>query len=223
MANSVARPLGHRLLEFGALTLFAAYSAGFLCKIAVAIEGMPRCLALLAGIIIGYLIADLISGVAHWLGDRFGDESTPLVGPTFIAPFREHHDEPLAMLQHGLVELIGNTAVLASPVLVMSFYLLDWQSPSLWTLFFAGMIISALIGLVATNAIHLWAHMDEPPRIVALLQKSGLILSPARHARHHCGDFDRAYCITSGWIDSRLDALRIWSRAERLFGRKPSA
>lgn len=221
MANSVARPLGHRLLELSALTLFATYSLGFLCKIAVAIEGIATCLVLLAGIIIGYLIADLISGIAHWLGDRFGDESTALVGPTFIAPFREHHDQPLAMLQHGLVELVGNTAVLASPVLVASYYLLDLQSPSLWTLFFSGVIVSALIGLVATNAIHRWAHMDEPPRIAALLQKSGLILNWERHARHHRGDFDKAYCITSGWMDNRLDALQIWSRAERLLGRKP--
>jgi plasmanylethanolamine desaturase len=219
MSRPVARPLGHRLLEIGALGVFFAYSVGLLCRIVPAIEGLPGGLALLCGVIIGYLLADLISGVAHWLGDRFGDASTPIVGPTFIAPFREHHDAPQAMLGHGFAELVGNTAVLASPALVATFYCLDLRS--LWALFCAGVIITALIGVVATNVIHCWAHMDQPPRLARLLQKTGLILTPERHARHHCGSFDRAYCITSGWMDSGLDAIQIWSRAERMLGRRP--
>jgi ubiquitin-conjugating enzyme E2 variant len=223
MTPSVARPLGHRLLEFGALTIFLIYTVGFLGRIALADGIRADGIALFAGLIVGYLFADLISGIAHWLGDRFGNASTPLVGPAFIAPFREHHDDPQAMVKHGVVELVGNTAVFASPPLIAAYYLLDFQSQSYWTLFHAGAILSALIGVVVTNVIHRWAHMEEPPHLARLLQKTGLILSPERHARHHAGAFDRAYCITSGWLDNALDALRVWSRAERILGRKPSA
>lgn len=219
---SVARPLAHRLLELGALTVFLAYTAGLLGRITLAVDTMAGSFALSAGLILGYLLADLISGVAHWLGDRFGRESTPFLGPNFIAPFREHHEDPQAMVQHGFVELVGNTAVFASPVIVTAYYLLDIQAQSSWTLFHAGTVTSVMIGVVATNVIHRWAHMEEPSYLARLLQKTGLILNRERHARHHAGSFDRAYCITSGWMDGALDALRVWSRAERMLGRRPS-
>ena len=222
MASPVPRPLGIRLLELGALLAFAAYATCFLFRITLGMDGLLDGCVLFFGICIGYLTADLISGIAHWLGDRFGDESTPLVGPTFIAPFREHHDDPLAMVRHGFVELAGNTAVLACPILIVSYHLVDLQSPSLPKILCTGALISALIGVVATNVIHRWAHMHEPPRLPALLQKTGLILTHERHARHHSGNHDRAYCITFGWLNNGLDALQIWSRAERLFGRKSS-
>src|SRR5262245_61188997 len=59
--------------------------------------------------------ADLASGVVHWLADRCFDPTTPLVGRAVIAPFREHHREPDAIVRHGFLEVTGNNALVCVP------------------------------------------------------------------------------------------------------------
>ena len=219
MASLVARPVTHRLLEFGATAVFLGYAVGFQRRVAFASETSEDRLVILAGLLCGYLVADLISGTAHWMGDRFWNESTPILGPNFIAPFREHHVDPQAMVAHGTLELVGNTAVFAFPGLAAAYYLFDFESGSGWALFNAGLLLSTMLGVVATNIFHRWAHMDQPPSFARILQRTGLVLTKQHHARHHTGNFDRAYCITTGWMDRILDALGIWDRMERVLGR----
>jgi len=43
--------------------------------------------------VLGYLAADFLSGFAHFLADNFGSYDTPIIGPNFIQPFREHHTD----------------------------------------------------------------------------------------------------------------------------------
>lgn len=45
-----------------------------------------------AGAFIGYLIADLVSGVFHWSVDNYGDGRTPVFGAV-IEAFQGHHGE----------------------------------------------------------------------------------------------------------------------------------
>ena len=219
MASPIARPATQRLLEFVALAAFLAYATGLQGRVAFAFESSGDMLVLLAGVVCGYFTADLISGVAHWMGDRLGHETTPIIGAIFIAPFREHHDDPQEMVSHGLLELVGNTAVFALPSLAAAYYLLEFEPGSGWALFSGGLILSAMMGVVATNIFHRWAHMERPPYIGRILQGAGLVLTREHHARHHAGSFDRAYCITTGWMDRPLDRLRVWEQIECLLGR----
>ena len=53
------------------------------------------------------------------------------------------------------------------------------------------------------------------PRPVAWLQGAGLILTPARHARHHTASHAGAYCVTTGWLNPLLDRLQAFAAAER--------
>ena len=69
-------------------------------------------------------------------------------------------------------------------------------------------------GIAATNRFHQWAHADAVPGWVATLQRGGWILSPEKHARHHAGAHDRAYCVTTGWLNPLLDAVRFFGRLE---------
>lgn len=46
-----------------------------------------------AGAFVGYLIADLVSGVFHWSVDNYGDGRTPVFGAV-IEAFQGHHGEP---------------------------------------------------------------------------------------------------------------------------------
>lgn len=166
--------------------------------------------------VLGWLGADLASGIAHWLCDRYGSERTPLLGPVLIRPFREHHADPLAMTRHGFLELCGNNALAVAPVLAAA-ALGDPPSEAALPL---GLLldVSVLVfglAILATNAIHRWAHLPEAPRGVAWLQRHRVLLSPAAHARHHAAAHDGAYCVTSGWCNAPLDRLRLFRRLER--------
>ena len=204
-------------METLATAAFVVYAVLHGKQLLEAAEGQAAAAALAGGLVAGYLLADLVSGVAHWVGDRFFDETTPYVGQNFIAPFRRHHVAPREMVEHDLVELVGNTAILALPPLALAHHSLRPDSISL--LFMGGLLLSSLVGSVCTNLIHRWAHMLRPPRAARWLQRSGLILSHERHARHHRRPFDRSYCITTGWLNAPMDRLGVWTALERMVGR----
>ena len=85
-------------------------------------------------------------------------------------------------------------------------------------LLFAGVTwkeIAEVAASMATNQFHMWAHATSVPASVRWLQRLGLVLSPERHARHHCGEFDRSYCMTSGWLNPLLDRIDLFGRIER--------
>lgn len=155
--------------------------------------------------LLGWLLADLISGVVHLAADQLGDERTPLVGRNVIAPFREHHVHPTAMTEHGVVETNGDSALAVLPVLLAGHVLLS-RAPSLGTFAQHVGLLSFGAAILLTNQIHQWAHSRHAPRGVRWLQRHGLILAPARHAQHH-RRYDSAYCITSGWCNALLDRL----------------
>ena len=111
----------------------------------------------------------------------------------------------------------GNTAILALPPMALAHHSL--RPDSLPLLFSGGLLLSSLAGAVCTNLIHRWAHMPRPPGPARWLQGRGLILSPERHARHHRRPFDRAYCITTGWLNAPMDRLGVWKAVERWLGR----
>ena len=109
------RPLWHRLLEWAGTLVLVGQAVWLGARIYGALDSRAGALSILFGILLGYLVADLLSGIAHWVGDRFFDPTTPVIGPSFIAPFREHHVTPQAMVEHGPIELVGNSALLALP------------------------------------------------------------------------------------------------------------
>ena len=48
-----------------------------------------------------WITADFVTGVVHFLADTFGSPETPCLGPMFVRPFREHHDDPEAIFLQG--------------------------------------------------------------------------------------------------------------------------
>ncbi|MEW6271426.1 MAG: fatty acid desaturase CarF family protein, partial [Thermodesulfobacteriota bacterium] len=168
-------------------------------QLAVAIAGGAPVWLLGPSLVAAVLAADLVSGVVHWVGDRFFAESTPLVGRMLIRPFREHHADPLAITRHGFFELCGNNA---AAVVVPMLLVVRGGGPGRDEAAFALHAFVLLFSLLvfATNQVHKWAHAPRAGALVRLLQASGLILPPERHARHHRGDFSQAYCVTTGWL-----------------------
>ena len=202
-----------RLLDIASLVSFAAVWVA-LARRAAASPSLcgvgPQVLAPM----VGYVLADFASGVMHWLGDRFFNEATPVFGPAIIRPFREHHRDPLALTRHGLLELSGNSALACIP------FLTAWigvakVSPNCTIVHFVSLVLlwGALATLV-TNHAHKWAHLERVPAAVRWLQRHHLLLSPAHHARHHAERHDRAYCVTTGWLNPILDGLKFFGCLE---------
>jgi hypothetical protein len=46
--------------------------------------------------------------------------------------------------------------------------------------------------------------------VQGLLQHANLILSPERHARHHCPPHPDAYCVAGGWRNPLFEAVDFW-------------
>ncbi len=173
-------------------------------------------LAMLLGAVTGYLLADLIAGMVHWIADRFFDPKTPLLGPMLIAPFREHHTDALGITRHDFFEVSGNNALITIPLVGLIFLL---PEPATFSMFFLiAHLFSLSLALVATNQFHRWAHTPSPPPFAKRLHAWGLILTPRAHAQHHRRGHDRAYCVTSGWLNPLLDRARIFERIEQLVG-----
>lgn len=165
---------------------------------------------------IGYLAADFASGFVHWMGDRLGSEAMPVLGPNFVAPFRYHHVDPKSITRHGFFVTNGNNCIVLAPVMIAVNRLFlpipgDLVAVGVYafTLFFG-------MAIFATNQFHKWAHTDDPPALVGLLQRWGLILGPEHHQIHHHTPYVTHFCITTGWLNVPLARLRFFERLEAL-------
>jgi plasmanylethanolamine desaturase len=168
-----------------------------------------------AGLVLGFVAADAASGIVHWLCDTYSHPEAKLIGPMFIAPFREHHIEPTAIARHGFLERNGNNCLVALPLLALALCEAGasdlaagtWRSAA--TAFWSALAVT----LCLTNQIHAWAH-SEAPFPVRWLQRAGVLLAPERHAAHHRGG--HAYAVVSGWsnpcLDRALPRLGAWVR-----------
>lgn len=156
-----------------------------------------------------WFLADLASGVVHYLADNVGGPDTPVVGPLLIAPFREHHRAPEAMLENGFLERNANNALIVLPAFV---WVLWVDLDSLWIV--GAAVCSLLLGwwIFVTNQIHAWAHSQEVPGVVRRLQAAGVFLSFEQHDCHHRAVREAApgshYCITSGVCDRVVERVR---------------
>jgi ubiquitin-conjugating enzyme E2 variant len=165
----------------------------------------------LLAIATGLLLADFISGFFHWFFDTWFSPDTPFIGKAFVRTFREHHVDPTAITRHDFVETNGSNMLAGSVLVVVGHWFAEAESAfAAVALLFAGLFMSV------TSQVHKWAHSERVPKPVALLQRARVILSKTAHARHHAAPFDRAYCITSGWLNSTLHYTRFFRMLERI-------
>lgn len=165
-------------------------------------------------LLVGYLVADLASGLVHWGFDRFGTVETPLLGQNFVKPFRHHHVDPKDITRHDFIETNGNNC-LATVIPLALFCLLPLDFEHAGVLFFVSMITFAAVFTFATNQFHKWSHEDDPPAVVTWLQDKHLILPRDHHQIHHTFPYESHYCITTGWMNGILNKIHFWSTMER--------
>jgi ubiquitin-conjugating enzyme E2 variant len=187
------------------VALAALCAAALLARLAAS-AGDAQVVPFLLALPLGFASADAASGFVHWFGDTCFRPDTPVLGRMLIAPFREHHADPQSICRHRFLERNGNNCLAALPFLAAAAFL-PWDAQRAWQAFGVGWLASAALTLCATNQIHAWAHAPAVPRWVRALQRSGILLSPERHARHHRRAHDRAYAVVCGWSNAWLDSV----------------
>jgi len=164
----------------------------------------------------GLLAAEIGAGLFHWFADSFFTPHAPLIGPTIIRAFRDHHVDPGFMARRSSAEVSGQNCFACLPILGLG--VLCDPSSTLGQLAVTS-LLSFTAGIALTNLFHQWAHSEDVGPRVRWLQERGLILSPERHALHHSGGHDRAFCVTTGWLNPGLDAIQFFPRLERAIRR----
>lgn len=167
--------------------------------------------------LVGALLSDFFSGFVHWLFDTWGGLDTPAVGPLVIRNFRHHHVDEKAITRHDFIETNAHPTAVTVIYSVAGLGIVGLSDASSFVATFLGeMLLFATVCVAMTNQIHKWAHTDDPPALVALLQRLGLLLGPKHHAFHHAAPYNCNYCITFGWMDAPLQALGFFRNLERL-------
>lgn len=173
----------------------------------------PGVYELAVGIFAAWVFTDFACGVIHWAGDTWGRTDLPLVGRMFVRSFREHHVDPRAITRHGMVQLLGEQAIVAVPLMPL---LLLHEPESAYGVTLLVFMYAVLVVAITANVFHRWAHMARPPLIGRVMQRAGLIISFRQHAKHHQPPYTRHYCIAIGWLNPLLDGLRFWRGMEWL-------
>jgi plasmanylethanolamine desaturase len=207
---------GHRLLEIAAIGLFLGTLTFIGVRIALAVKGTGELFMVATCAGIGLLVADLVSGMAHWAGDTLMREDTPVVGPHFIRPFREHHTDPKAITRHDFTETNGNNCIASMPMLGAVAPVMPADTGL--GFYACALVFFTSVFLFGTNQFHKWAHADQVPRLARFLQRWGLILPPSHHGVHHAAPHDKYYCITVGWMNPILHWLRFFRALEWSIG-----
>jgi plasmanylethanolamine desaturase len=176
--------------------------------------------------VLGFVTADLVSGLVHWLFDTWFARTTPVLGKTFVTPFRVHHEDPLDITRHGFVATNGHNCLVSVPVLALALLLPSGPEAPLASSALT-FVLTLCLGVFGTNQFHKWSHTQHVSPAVAWLQARGIILGRAHHDVHHTAPHTRHYCITTGWLNRPLEAIGFFNGLERLItaitGQQPRA
>lgn len=167
---------------------------------------------LFAGVVAAWFLADFLTGVFHWLEDRYGNPDWPILGRWVVRPNIEHHEHPARMCEGTYLDRNATTIIPAAGLVVLS-----------WSLAWPWFITLAFALLSQGNQIHAWTH-GRRPVVVQYLQGAKILISPRDHAKHHRHPFDTNYCTMSPWLNPILSAVRFWPSAEaglRFIGVRP--
>jgi len=207
----------HRFMETGSIIVAGALLVWMGVRLARGTDTAGQAFWVATAILGGYCLADLSSGVVHWMGDTLGDENAGWFGPAFSLPFREHHRDPRGISHHGFVETNGNTCIVALAPLIAAHV---WMPRTPGFLFYLAAFVTSLsLFGIASNQFHKWAHSERVPRAVGLLQRWHVIIDPVRHDRHHVAPHRDHYCVLSGWMNPVADRLRLFRAAESIIRR----
>lgn len=175
---------------------------------------MVDILVVLAQITLIILIADFLSGVAHWAQDRFDTSAIPLFHHLFIYRANEHHAYPNRL--SGYAWLTRNK---------YSLTLLGLFTGAAWLLaVFTWQLCLLLTVLLFAGEVHIACHRTAHKNnwFITAFQQCGLIQSSAHHSLHHLGG-NTHYCIITNYVNPVVDRLGVFQFFDFIFCKRSRA
>jgi len=169
------------------------------------------------GTIMGYLFADFLIGIYHWIKDTYFDPYTPIIGDLFIWNSRLHHVRPGFVTEFDDKEMFITTAK----------WTLLWMGPLMYYVEFSPFTVSLFLTISINDIIHKYAHISthERPYWVNLTQELKIFQTQEEHHLHHTYPHDSYYCPITPWINKPLEKINFWRKNEQmieyLFGIPP--
>lgn len=158
-------------------------------------------------IIIGFLLADIMSGFFHWIEDTYFDYCINIPILSNISKDNElHHYFPRAMLQYSYFENIYVTFILTCFGILLIYLCI----PKVIQKYPFGIITFSFFS-ITSNILHRFSHQRECENnpIVTLLQKCGILCSHKHHSLHHT-NIDEKYCVVTEYNNYILDFICFW-------------
>jgi hypothetical protein len=175
-------------------------------------------------IISGYLLADFLVGLFHWLKDSYFTPHTFLIGHSIIWPSRLHHLRPRYVTEFSDWDLFKSSG--SWTLLWMGFWFYYWGfSPFNLTLFiwiaindivhkYTHVLDSSPLGLRATEGKALLA--SERPTIITKLQNMHMIQTHDQHHMHHIQPHCCNYCPITPYVNIVLEKINFWRTLESI-------
>jgi hypothetical protein len=157
-------------------------------------------------ILFGYLLADFIMGIYHWIKDTYFSPFTPIIGKSLIWGSRLHHIRPRYVIEFTDWELFYSSAK----------WTLIWMGP---LFYFTGInlfMISLFLTIGLNDVVHKYAHMldYERPMWATFLQSIYLFQSHDEHHLHHISPHEINYCPITPFLNIILEKINFWKKAE---------
>lgn len=185
---------------------------------------------LLAGVVVGFLAGDLVSGIGHYAMDTFNIPGLAAAHDNF----RTHHENPLSMEMYPMAESICELMPVSwASVALVTLWANHKQTETRSTVtntsvaFVAIATLSFSVSVGAIQFAHRMAHrrshadtrdssgrrvVPRVPPMIMFLQDNYIMLHPDHHRLHHATEVGN-YCIAAGttsWLlDLLLDACRM--------------
>jgi len=164
-------------------------------------------------LLLGFIIADIISGLFHWFEDTYLDYciNLPIIGE--ISKDNElHHYFPRSVFAHSYFETI-TVSLSLTLILILFIYFLNKKLVLKYTYVF----ISFGFFSSVSSLIHRFSHLRdcENYQVIHFLQKFGILCSHEHHSLHH-DLVNQKYCAITEYNNYILDSIHFWRGLENV-------
>lgn len=157
-------------------------------------------------ILLGYICADFIIGVYHWIKDTYFGPFTPIIGKKLIWGSRLHHIRPKYVTEISDLELLKGSTI----------WTLFWMGPLFLIRGINSFNLTMFLMIIINDVVHKYTHFKEKerPYWATKLQKLGIFQSYDEHHLHHSLPFEVNYCPITPYVNTLLEKVNFWRKLE---------
>ena len=169
-------------------------------------------------LILAFTMADLLSGIFHWIEDSYITENNKwrllmMIGENN----KRHHIDPQEMTRCHWIKNMTSTVLIILPFVPITIIIEKYTNTSLYLIYLSMIFVSV------ANVIHRWSHMNTGvPRFIRILKYLKILQTNKHHRNHHkLASINPpipgiAYCVMGNYLNPILDSLNIWRWLERI-------